>query len=244
MNVAPVTSKSNPQFSWSYSRLKNFETCARRYAEVELKKSRQQQRSQELDRGDALHEAMYSRVSSGTVLPPEFIYMEHPAQQLCKVLHPFQIIQCELKLSFDKHYKPTGFFDKNTWFRTKIDYFRHMPSIKHPEWRIGHIVDYKTGKPREDYTQLALNAFAIFAHFQDVQSVRAEFMWTEYNDTSHENFHRSQMDEIMAGLLPRVTLLRDAMASNVFAPRPCGLCYEYCPVESCEYYGKRHARAN
>ena len=70
---------------------------------------------------------MKNRVQGSTPLPPHLIYMEPWAEKLTRVLHPFQIIQCELKMSNDRYGNPTGYFDKRTWFRSKIDYFRLMP---------------------------------------------------------------------------------------------------------------------
>ena len=66
--------------------------------------------SEALDRGDELHEAMRNRVQGSTPLPPHLIYMEPWAEKLTRVLHPFQIIQCELKMSNDREGNPTGLF--------------------------------------------------------------------------------------------------------------------------------------
>ena len=70
MNIAPPPQQVKPRgFAWSWSKLKNFETCAHRYAEVDLRKSTEEVKSQELARGDALHAAMYSRVASEKAAP-------------------------------------------------------------------------------------------------------------------------------------------------------------------------------
>jgi hypothetical protein len=245
MPVSLPTTKSTPikNFSWSYSKLKNYETCPRRYQAVDVDKTVEQGRSAELDRGDDLHEAMQKRVQGTTPLPPQFIYMEHWAEKLTRVLHPFQIIQCELKLSTDKTGNPTGYFDKRTWYRAKIDYFRLMPTNKENA-DFGHVVDYKTGKPPRiwDGTQLMLNAWTIFQHYKSVQSCRVDYLWTEYNDTTHETYTREQMPQEMADLLPRVTALETAHKTGHFPPKPCGLCMEYCDVTSCEHWGKRPRR--
>ena len=238
MNVVP----RNKSFSWSYSRLKNFETCPRRYEAVELKKTVEPERSIQLDRGDALHAAMYSRVTSGEKLPAQFLYMEKWGERFTRALHPLQIIQCELKLSTDKDGNSTGYFDKTTWLRGLIDYFRLLPG-KHGE-DYGHIVDYKTGKPPKiwDGTQLLINAYLIFMHFKNMKKVRVDYLWTEYDDTTHETFTREDTPAAFAAILPRVTAMEEAHATDVFPPKPCGLCFEYCPVSSCEHYGKRMGR--
>jgi hypothetical protein len=239
MTMPPKSKLHSTNFSWSYSRLKNYETCPRRYAAVDLRKEVQEVKSQELERGEKLHAAMYSRVASGSPLPAEFIYMEKWAENLTKIRNPFQIIQCELKLAVDKNGKPVGFFEKSVWLRGKIDYFCLVPAGSHD---IGRVVDYKTGRPKEDWTQLMLSAYLIFCHYKNVSKLRTEFLWTEYSDTSHEKFSREEITPAMANLLPRVIAMQDAHANDNFEPKPCGLCAEYCPVSSCEFWGKRRRR--
>ena len=212
----------------SWSKLKNYETCAHRYAEVDLRKSTEEVKSQELARGDALHAAMYSRVASGKALPPEFIYMEKWATRLTRELSPYQIIQCELKLAVDKEGTPVGFFERGVWLRGKVDYLRIIPANVKGRF-LGHIVDYKTGKPKDEWTQLMLSAYMVFCHYKDVQEVRTEFLWTEYNDTSHENFKRSDMPQAIETLLPRVTAMENAHKTNTFEAKPGGLVLRVLP---------------
>lgn len=236
-----VVTRTKP-FSWSYSKLKNFETCPLRYKEVDLAKpdpDRAQDRSPELERGDEMHEAMRNRVGGSTPLPPHFIYMERWAEKLSRVLHPTSIIQCELKLATTKDGKPSGYGDRNTWLRGRIDYLNTIP-----EWRQGLVVDYKTGKMPKvwDGTQLTINAYLIFQHYHYVNKVRVDYLWTEYNDTTHEKYTRDQMPELMAAITPRVAKLEEAHNTGVYEPKPCGLCRDYCPVSSCEYWGKGASR--
>jgi hypothetical protein len=241
--TTPTKSILTKPFTWSYSKLKNYETCPRRYKAIDVDKSVEQPRSEALDRGDELHEAMKNRVQGTTPLPPHLIYMEHWAEKLTRVLHPFQIIQCELKMSNDREGNPTGYFDKRTWFRSKIDYFRLMPTGKENQ-DFGHVVDYKTGKPPRvwDGTQLMLNAWQIFQSYKSVASLRVDYLWTEYNDTSHETYTREEIPHLMAEVTPRVSAMEEAHKTDNFPPKPGGLCMEYCDVTSCEHWGKRPRR--
>ena len=242
MNVV----QKNKSFAWSYSRLKNYESCPRRYEEVDVKKAfdeREQGKSPELVRGDALHQAMYNRVVGASPLPPEFIYMERWADKLSRVIRAGQIIQGELKLSTDREGTPTGYFDRTTWFRGRIDYLRIVPIKELGDGGpyFGHVVDYKTGKPTKtwDGTQLLTNAYLIFTHYKFVDKLRVEYLWTEYNDTTHETYTRADAMKGMETVLPRVTALEQAHATGLFPPKPCGLCQDYCPVSTCEHWGKR-----
>lgn len=230
-------------FAWSFSKLKNFETCPRRYQAIDVDKTVQQGRSEALEEGDELHEAMRNRVQGSTPLPPHLIYMERWAEKLTRVLHPYQIILCERKLSIDRQGNPTSYFDKPTWLRTKIDYIRTMPTGRGEE-DFAHVVDYKTGRPPKvsDNTQLLINAHLIFLHFKKVTKMRIDYLWTKYNDTSHEMFSREETPKAFDALLPRVSALEQAHATGEFPPKPCGLCEEYCDVTTCEHHGKRMGR--
>lgn len=242
MPVSPPT--TTKAFSWSFSKLKNYETCPRRYYEIDVAKNYEQPRSEALDRGDELHKVMQNRVQGTAPLPPHFIYMEPWAEKLTRILHPSQLIQCELKLSMNREGKPTGYFDKSTWYRGRIDYFRMLPTnVENIDY--GHVVDYKTGAPprfNADNTQLMLNAWTIFQHYKTVQDCRVDYLWTEYNDTTHEIFKRSDMPGHLTNLLPRVNAIEAAHKSGNFPPKPGGLCFEYCDVITCEFHGKRQRR--
>ena len=237
MNVAPTINSRKP-FAWSYSALKEYEICPRRYYECRVTKAWGQDKTPELDRGDALHLAMKHRVMKGTPLPMEFSYMETWAKGLTATSDP---IYCEMKLSVDKDMKLTPYFDKRTWLRGVIDYAQisPLPTDGRISMKVATVVDYKTGRPKEDDTQLALNACLMFAHADDVVGINTSFLWTEYNDTSRTAFMRRDAKGIWNDIKPRVAVLEQAVAAGEFPPTKNKLCREWCPVLSCEYNGKR-----
>jgi uncharacterized protein Usg len=221
-------------FSWSYSRLKNFESCPLKYKTVDIDKLHVE-KSQELDRGGQLHEAMYQRVANGTKLPVPYSYMERWAKRLTMDLHPMQETYCELKLALNDDYQPTAFMGHDVWCRARIDYLKIIP-------RQAHVVDYKTGKPRLDDTQLALSAAMVMCHYPEVDQVRTEYLWTEYGDTSHKIYQRNELSQIWDELLPRVFQLEEAHKHDQFPAVPNGLCAKYCPVNTCPHWGKSFRR--
>lgn len=221
-------------FTWSYSRLKNYESCPLKYKSIDIDR-KHVERTQELDRGEALHSAMYERVANGVKLPVVFGYMERWASRLTSELHPQQSIMCEMKAALDREYNPTEFMSKRVWVRARIDYLRVIPNQ-------AHVVDYKTGKPRLDDAQLALCAAMVFCHYPEVEQIRAEFIWTEYGDTSHQIYKRNELPRIWRELLPRVNKLEEAHDHENFPAVPNGLCAKYCPVATCQHWGKRFRR--
>jgi hypothetical protein len=87
-----------------------------------------------------------------------------------------------------------------------------------------------------------LNAWTIFHHYKTVQKLRVDYLWTEYNDTSHEMFTRESIPGHMINLTPRVMAMEAAHKTDTFPPKPGGLCFEYCDVITCEFHGKRPNR--
>lgn len=223
------------EFNWSYTKLRDFETCPRRYHTVNVTKTIKET-SVELERGNRLHDAMKKRVQSGIELPMEFSYMERWAKSLTAVIDPRQVINCELQLAIGRNLEPVGYWEKRVFCRTKIDYLILLPRRKGTY--ICNIIDYKTGKPKDDDTQLVINALTVFAHYKDVVGIKSEFLYTEHGDVRGFTYLRSSMNELWNDIIPRVTDLEIAHVNDDWPPKPCGLCREYCPVTTCEFYGK------
>ena len=228
-----VAIKKKP-FAWSYSRVKNYETCPRRYKGIDIDREYKQEESEELGEGQRLHLAMAKRVRDDAPLPPEFYYMEKYAAALTKIDYTGQSINCELKLAISKAHSPCGFFDKDVWARCVIDYIKF---INKDGRQFAHIVDYKTGKLVEDDTQLAVNAHLVFCCFKNVIGIKSEFLWTKYSDTTSIIFTRESIKEYWGNLMPRVEKLAQAHIDDNFPPTPCKLCKEWCAVDTCEFHG-------
>src|SRR5215469_10289244 len=92
------TTPEPKEFATSYSKIRDFETCPRRYYTVAVMKQYKEQTT-ELDRGNRLHDAMKKAVQGGAPLPREFSYMDKWVPALIEETHPLQIIQCELQLA-------------------------------------------------------------------------------------------------------------------------------------------------
>lgn len=240
MNIVNMRARQPRGFSWSWSRLNNYETCPRRHHHYDILKDIETPETEELKDGHNLHKAMHQRILSGVELPEQYQFMEPWAKSLSGVVHPDQKIECELKLAVDQAMQPVDWFSPKAWYRGIVDYLRMVPSIDSPNVLLAHAVDYKTGKRiTEGYVQLALNSQLIFAHYPRVQFIRTDYLWTKHNDTTHELFSRNDMASVWADVLPRVNELKVADETQNFPPTPNGLCKDYCAVVSCEHYGKR-----
>lgn len=219
-------------FSWSYSKLKNFRTCPKRFYEIDILKNYQDDGADDpqgaLATGNRGHKAFELRVAKGTPLPAEFAEFEEAMLRVLKL--PGKIL-VEQQLAIREDLTPCEWFAKDAWFRCKAD----VLAINGP---VACALDYKFGKILEEPEQLALMAQAVFAHCPEVQAVRTEYWWMRDDAATRENFFRKKSTEVWAAVMPQVMSLKHAHDTMDYPPTPNGLCKKYCKVVSCPYHGK------
>lgn len=230
------TGKQKP-FSWSWSRLKNFEVCGKRYYETDvLKNYNDGENNETLQWGEAVHEAMAARCKLGVPLPKGMEAFEPWAQKVL-VNSGRAIIETELELAIDDGFGPAPWFGARDgsgpqpWFRAKVDFLKRVDTI-------ALLVDWKTGKIAEDSFQLALSAACVFAKYPEIQAVRCSFVWLKEDAESSETFYRADMVRMWRVLWPRISALHSAHQSLTFPPKPSRMCRQWCKVVSCPNHGK------
>jgi hypothetical protein len=213
--TAPQTRQEKP-FSFSYSRIKNFETCPRRYQQIDVLKNFREDESEALTWGNELHAALEARIAKGRELPITMRRYEKHAADLDAQQDaiPGLTIRTELKLSFDRQFQATGYYDNATWFRAKVDVLALAGSK-------AVAIDWKTGRVLDDHAQLS-----------------SIYMWLGDDARTEDIYTRDGMVKVWNNIWPRITALEEAHAAQVFPPKPSGLCRNYCPVSSCEFHGK------
>lgn len=225
--VDVVTTRSKPKaFAWSYSKLKNFETCPKRHWHLDIAKDIKEEEGESLLYGNAVHKALANAISGKAPLPAPFSKLQ---SWVDKLAGPNTIVEQQLAITQDL--TSTGWFDKDVWYRAVAD----VILIDGP---VALAIDWKTGKILEDGIQLALMAQCIFAHHPDVQKIRTEFVWLKEDANTRADFSRADMVAVWAGVLPRVQMLENASIAMLYPPKPGGLCRRFCPVSGCPYQGQ------
>jgi CRISPR/Cas system-associated exonuclease Cas4 (RecB family) len=216
-------------FTWSYSVLKNYETCPRRYYAYNVARDVTEPESDAIRQGHAVHEAFEARVKSGQELP---LGMGMHEPMLAKLASAPGKVYAEQKLGLTAEFKPTTFFGKGVWFRIVLDYTNVRPDYT------ATVIDYKTGRPMEDLTQLQLSAATLFAHEPKLTRVKAALVFTAHERVETAEFVRSDVTEIWGDILPRVNKVVQARQRDHYPPKPGGLCRRWCAVASCPFHGK------
>lgn len=212
----------------SYSSIKDFEGCPRRYHEVRILKNFKSQDTEATLYGTAVHKAMENYVALGEPIPEKFTQFEKFVQPLAKL--PGTIL-CEQKLGIRSDFSPCKFFDKDVWFRGVPDYL-HINEAG----TVARVADYKTGKSSRyaDPGQLELMAAMIMSHYPQVQKVKGALLFLVVGDIIKSEYTREQLPEIFSKWAGRASAIEDALVHGVWNPRSSALC-RFCPVESCEY---------
>lgn len=224
----PNTTVVKP-FAWSYSQLKNFETCAKRYFHYNVTKDVVEPESDQLKSGHALHAHFAARLGPAhTPLPLGFGMHE---KMLSKIIAAPGVISVEQQLAITSDFQPTTWFGSDVWLRTVIDAVL-VNGTK------AAVFDWKDGKVKSDTTQLQLMAATLFVHIPSLQRVKAALIFTSHKGAETAEFTRDSQGEIWNEILPRVRLVERARALNEYPPKPSGLCKKYCAVYSCPYHGK------
>lgn len=215
-------------FTWSYSRLKNFETCPKRHWHYDIAKDIKEGESPALVEGNDGHKAFDARVRSGKTLPLPLLQHEPMLAKLKQL--PGESYP-ELRLALTPEYQACGFFDDRVWFRTVVDFCNVNGNT-------GTILDYKFGRPAQDMTQLQLMSATVMHYMPSLTRVRARLLFVNHNKAEGAEFSPGDLAGIWAAILPRVAKLRLAVESQNFPPTPNGLCKRWCGVTDCAYHGR------
>jgi hypothetical protein len=223
-------------FAWSFSRLKNYEVCPKRYYETDvLKKHNDGDDNEQLQWGERVHNVMANRCAKNEALPPEMpAHYEAWAQ---RVLIGGGEIFVEQELAIDENFGPAPWFGARDgsgpqpWFRAKVDFVKKQGSI-------ALLVDWKTGKILDESFQLALSCACAFAKWPDLDAIRASYVWLKEDAESSDTVLRSDMPNLWRALWPRITKLASSHQSMDFPPTPSGMCKKFCKVISCPNHGK------
>lgn len=217
-------------FSFSYSKLKNYETCPRRYHELDIKKAWPEEKSEQLAWGNAVHTAMAKALIDDAKLPPQFAVYQPWMDKVARTPGDL-LVECKWAITADL--KPTAWFSKSVWLRSVAD-------VVKIDGQVALIVDWKTGKSANvDPVQLILTSLVAFIIFPDLLCIRSDFIWLEEDDTTTQVVYRDEIDNHWTDILPRIEKLRMAVEMDDFPPIPNRFCARWCPVRSCQFYGKK-----
>jgi hypothetical protein len=229
--VNTTTTRRKPKaFAWSYSKLKNFESCPKRHFHVDIAKDVREEESEQLAWGNTVHGALAARLAKGEPLPLAMEGYEHWCDRILQGADGHTLL-VEQKLAINADFGKTTWFGHDAWFRAVADAL----VIAGP---VALVADWKTGKILEDSQQLALSAAVIFAHYPDVLRVRSEFIWLKEDANTTGIYDRNKMPDMWKNIWPRIEALKHANETQSYPAKPGRLCRSWCPVKQCPHHGE------
>lgn len=218
----------------SYSKIKNFRSCPKRHFHYDIAKDILEERSEQLDYGDAVHLAMQNRIAKNIPLPAQFADYEPIVLRFLKGADkPGAQILVEQKFAIDSNFQPCKFFDnKVVMYRAIADAIKIIGPVALNN-------DWKTGKVKDDPLQILTAAACIFAFHPQVQIIRNEYVWLEANpiQITTVDLRREQLPQLWGDIMPEFETYREAIRTGTFPPKKNGLCRSYCNVMSCQFHG-------
>ena len=217
----------------SYSLLNTFGICPLQAQHKYVLRDLPKETSPALERGNYVHKAMEKRCGFGDPLPDDLKEYEPFAAKLGDGAGG----NCtELELAVTRDWQPTNFWAPNAWFRGKIDLlsFRNDVAL---------IVDWKTGKVREDPFELVVFATLLdkqtIYHAESRKAIRGMYIWL--NDMKPGQVHNllpyvKGCQRIIERVMERIETLKRCEAEP-WPATPNGLC-AFCPVKDCKHNRK------
>lgn len=214
---------------WSYSSLKDYLTCPKQYYEVKVAQNYVKRETEQMLYGKEVHKALEDYVRDGVPLAKNYERFK-PVLDVLLEIPGVRYPEYEMALKPDR--TPCDFHDTDRWVRGIAD-------LVIVDGDLAYVLDYKTGSNRyPDPKQLKLMALMLYAHFPQVQQVKAGLIFVMHGTFLNEEYHRKDSDKMWQIFLPDLERLQISYDNAIWPAKPTGLC-GWCPVESCNFHRVR-----
>jgi len=218
------------KIQWSYSSLKTFEQCPKKYYHLKVAQDVKDKGSQATIYGSSMHKAAEDYIKEGTPVPPQFNYVLNVLDVLKRIEGEKY---CELKLGLRKNkagkLQPCDFNEPNYWWHGIADLVIINGSV-------GYSVDYKTSKNAKyaDTKQLDIAAAALFIHFPQLEKIKSGLVFVVSNEFIRKDHYVEHLDSYLKSFNPLLDRLEAAFTNDVWNTNTGPLC-KFCPVTQCTF---------
>ena len=224
--------------SLSYSRLSTFEQCPAKFDYLYITKAVKDQGSEASEYGNRVHEVL-ELYGKGEITKEELglegkqtLERWGPLVDSINSRNGDKLYEYQMAVDYDL--KPCGWFDKGVFIRSIAD-------VLIVDGDTAYCLDYKTGKVKENPTQLQLFASMVFWHFPEVQTVKTSFIWLKFDEFTNATYQRRYASALWDGLKPRFEQVIETAELGVFDAKPSGLC-PWCPAQDICPSARRRGR--
>ena len=215
-------------YTWSFSSLKDYINCPRQYHEIKVLKRFSKRPTEQMLYGSAVHKACEDYVGEGVPLAKNYARFKPVLDALRDI--PGERFP-EHKMALDAERQPCE-YGRGYWARGIVD----LLVVDNDS---AFIVDYKTGSSKyPDSKQLKLMALMTFAHFPEVNNVKAALLFIVHEAFVSEEYSRADINKLWGAFDPDLERLTASYNNGVWNPNRTPLC-GWCPVNTCEFHKER-----
>lgn len=217
----------------SFSRLSTFEQCPAQFDYLYVSKRVQSTSNEAADYGDRVHKVLeaYGLLASdeerivmrAKAALEEKSTLEQWGGLVDKILARPGEKYFEYQMAVNRQLQPVDWFAKDVWIRSIAD-------VLVVDGDTAYCLDYKTGKVKDNPTQLQLFAAMVMWLFPQVNTVKTSFIWLKFNETTNAKYERRFLDSLWRALEPRFDKVQEVIDLGVFDTKPSGLC-PWCPAK-------------
>lgn len=216
----------------SHTFLSAWDNCSHKaYRQYIAKDLPRQIQTKEMAWGNSVHSAFEARLKGKPTWPVGMEKYEAIAAPLVQAN-----AHAEKALGITERGLSCDFWDKDVWLRGKVDamVLRADPNVGN---YAAAIMDFKTGKRREERAELAVHGVLVKAFDPGIVRIIGSYVWLR--DMQVGKAHDvSDTETKLAEIRSVANVVRNNMATGFFPKRQNGLC-GWCSVMDCEFNPKK-----
>lgn len=222
----------NPN-SFSYSSLKMFENCPRKFAETLVYGNYKDVFvSANGDYGDRMHKEAQRVIETGAASQPEFEFLRPTLDTLAAIPGTKYT---EYKLGLSRDGKTLEWNNRTRWFQGIADL-----AIVPDDGDTARVVDYKAGNSQyADTDQLELMAMLIMARHPRITKVLGALLFVSDNQMRKRNVSADDVPTLTQKYRERHACIIACHNADKWPMKESGLCRRHCVVVSCPHNGRR-----
>ena len=217
----------------TYSLYNQLENCPHKAYHIYVLKDVPYVESPEMKWGNDVHSALEHRIADGTPLPETMTAAEPTAATLHRLKDRFDV-HVEQKIGMSASGEPCDFWSADCWFRGKLDV-----SVINDDFKAAWLLDWKTGKVREEPFELECQALLTKVNHPDLDLICGNYFWLQTGKEGHR-YTLGDHDKVFGKLHDLRDELETYAEKGDWPKRKNPLC-GWCPVMSCEN-NKSHRR--
>ena len=217
------------RFTWSPSKIMQFDTCPYQFAAQYYYKTLPYQETAATLWGTRVHAAAEDYMNGKPVTDPEaFKVCERWVKYLAGIPGTRFV---EHKIGVDRRLQPAE------WDAAEGRMILDFGVLTEDGDLI--LVDYKSGKMKDDLTQLKIYALMMALQKPEAKKIIFKYIWLKDNKTTGGELTRGDMLPIAKDLLKKIERMKVAWDSEVFIKRQNALCKNWCGVLDCPNCGRK-----